>query len=581
MPVLLITDQDENNWLGVCRLSNYLLREGADVRWATAPFTALAGDGTARRLEPGAFLIADIKPVTKPMLAAAQERYGVRAQTFASLRGFKGFALRRIRIAVYGGGGAPYNHARIFAELGFQVDFVSPREICAGALDDFNLLAVPGGGGLAMLGQLNPLGEEGCQRIKAWVQRGGMYIGSCAGAFDAAIVADSFLEVCPQQRQMQLVNALVWNRGDTEWIGLESPGVGVIECRNLQPDHPVMFGMPESFHITHYNGPLFDTDTDALPDASSATGLSAVAGASEDFTNSERFLRFGETCELEGTVIGRAARAGICNIVCGRNGRGRVILFGSHPEFGYNLAMDEWGLPGRMLANAAFWQAAERATIDPVLVQRRGDAEQAHLIYSGLESIASACGAISAAVERLNDVTSEDASWLAENHAMSLFGLNGREIWARGLADFAELSERMHEALERAARLVARSEALLSAGSTAAEDRKRLLRETLRAFVDALHHRAPAEWQQDFGYEGILQLLERAEVMLRTAKANRDLPFPPSANPYTYFDSSPYQLVAGSYLAANGVYLNSWQLLQMHLRQLDEMAFAIDSAGTD
>ena len=44
-----------------------------------------------------------------------------------------------------------------------------------------------------------------------------------------------------------------------------------------------------------------------------------------------------------------------------------------------------------------------------------------------------------------------------------------------------------------------------------------------------------------------------------------------SSNPYAYFDASPYQLVVGSYLAATGVYLNSWQLLQVHLRENVEL----------
>ena len=294
MSDLLIIEQSENNWQRACRLGNYLLREGAELRWATEPCMAKVEGGTTREFERGTLLVTELGSVTKQMFQAAQERYGVGAQAVTSLQGFVGLTLRQMRIALYGGGGAPFNHARIYAELGFAVEFIGPQEIRAGALDDFDLLAVPGGGGLAMVGQLSPLGEQGCRVIKTWVQRGGMYIGSCAGAFDAAIVADSFLEVCPQQRQMQLVNALIWNRGDTEWIGLESPGVGVIECRNQRPDHPVMYGMPEKFHITHYNGPLFDTATDRLPDASAATGLSAVLGAREDFTHSERFLDFCE-----------------------------------------------------------------------------------------------------------------------------------------------------------------------------------------------------------------------------------------------------------------------------------------------
>jgi len=581
MSAHFIVEQREDNWQRACRLINFLLRENAEIRWATEPFGAEATNGKPLVLERGTFLITDVGTISPLRLQAALERYGVPAAAVADLRGFVGLLLNPLRIAIYGGGGAPFNHARIFAELGFQVEFISAQEIRAGKLDDYDLFAVPGGGGLAMVGQLNPLGEEGCRLIKAWVQRSGMYIGSCAGAFDAAIVAESFLEVCPQQRHLQLVNALIWNRGDTEWIGLESPGVGVIESRNLKPEHPIMFGLPERFNITHYNGPLFDVDTDLLPDSSMATGLSAVAGFSADFTHSERFLRFSEGCDPQATVLGKASHEGRFNIVSGFNGLGRVVLFGSHPEFGYNLAMDDWGLPARMLANAAFWQAGQLRKARPPCVKRESGVAHAWPSGSGLEKIADACGAVNDAVEQLHDLAQAVTAWLAEDHAMSVFGLSGRKVWERGLEDFADLTGRIHSALERATTLLERADALLSAGGRENDRRRQLLQDMVRAFEDALHYRTPSEWQQDFGYEGVLQMLARTEAMLRRAIENSDISFEASANPYAYFESSPFQLVVGSYLAANGVYLNCWQLLQVHLLRIEEQIFAIDCAMTD
>ncbi len=576
-----IIEQREDNWRRACRLINFLLRENAEIRWATEPFGAEATNGKLLGLERGAFLITDAGTKSALKLQAALERYSVPATAVADLRGFVGLLLNPLRIAIYGGGGAPFNHARIFAELGFQVEFISAQEIRAGKLDDYDLFAVPGGGGLAMMGQLNPLGEEGCRLIKTWVQRGGMYIGSCAGAFDAAIVAESFLEVCPQQRHLQLVNALIWNRGDTDWIGLESPGVGVIESRNLKPEHPIMFGLPERFNITHYNGPLFDVDTDLLPDASAATGLSAVAGAGVDFSHSERFLRFSEGCEPQATLLGKAAREGRFNIVSGFNGLGRVVLFGSHPEFGYNLAMDDWELPARMLANAAYWQAGQLREARPPCVKREPGVAHAWPSGSGLEKIAETCGAINDAVEQLHDLAQADSTWLAEDHAMSVFGLSGRMVWERGLEDFADLTGRIHSALERATTLLERADALLSAGGRENDQRRQLLQDMVHAFEDAVHYQTPEEWRQDFGYEGILQMLARTITMLRRAIENNDISFEASTNPYAYFESSPFQLVVGSYLAANGVYLNCWQLLQVHLLRIEEQIFAIDCAMAD
>ena len=579
MSRMFVLSEHSGEWQRACRLVNYLLREGAELRWATEPFKALTSEGQTLALARGDYLIADLKHVSQAMLNAAQARYGIQAQAVDSLRGFVGLLLQPLRIALYGGGGAPFNHARIFAELGFHSEFISPQEVRAGMLDEYDLFGVPGGGGLAMIGQLTPLGEDGCRRIKDWVQRGGMYIGSCAGSFDAAIVAESFLEVCPQQRQMQLVNALIWNRGDTEWIGLESPGVGVIKSRNLQPDHPVMFGLPERFDITHYNGPLFDTDTAVLPDASAAKGLAAVAGARDDFTPSERFLSFSQPRQLDATLLGRAAKEGRFNIVSGYNGLGRVLLFGSHPEFGYNLAMDNWGAPARMLANAAYWQSAQLGAGRPTMVKRERGIAQSHPLGSGLSRIAEACGAINNAVEALHDLATDNATWLDESHAMSVFGMSGREVWQRGLGDFADLTGRMHVALERANNLLKRADALLNNDGADADQRKQVLSDMLSALEEAVHHQTPAEWRQDFGYEGVLQMLSRAESMLRRAKDNGDSAFDASDNPYAYFESSPYQLVVGSYLAANGVALNSWQLLQAHLLRIEEQIFAIDAAA--
>ncbi len=575
---MFVVGQDSGEWKRACRLVNTLLREGAEIRWATEPFGARTADGAMLDLARGTYLVSDLKLASLQMLEAAQARYGIYTQAVESIDSFVGLLLQPLRIALYGGGGAPFNHARIFAELGFHAEFISPQEVRAGGLEDYDLFGVPGGGGLAMIGQLTPLGEVGCRRIKDWVQRGGMYIGSCAGSFDAAIVADSFLQVCPEQRQMQLVNALIWNRGDTEWIGLESPGIGVIQSRNLRPDHPVMFGLPERFDITHYNGPLFDTDTSALPDASDAIALSAVAGAGEDFTYSERFLRFSESQQPETTLLGGAVDEGIANIVSGYNGLGRVLLFGSHPEFGYNLAMDEWAAPARMLANAAFWQSAQLGAARPPTVKRAAGTAQSHPIGSGLSRIARACGAIGDAVEQLHDQVRDDAAWLEETHAMSVFGMSGREVWRRGLADFTEVTGRMHDALARAQNLLERANALLGDDGLAADPRKQLLGDMLQALEDAVQHRTPAEWKQDFGYEGVLQMLERAESMLSRARENSEMSFEPSANPYAYFESSPYQLVVGSYLAANGVYLNSWQLLQAHLLRIEEQIFVIEAA---
>ena len=575
MTQLAIIDQTTENWQRVCRLVNFLLREGAELRWATESFRAIRADGTAKELRAGSFLVTGMTLGTELTLNAALQRYGVDLEPIASVAGFAGHRLYAPRIALYGGGGAPFNHARIFAELGFDVEFISPQELRAGALAAYDIFVIPGGGGQAMIGQLAPLGDEGCRAIKRWVQEGGMYVGSCAGSFDAAIVADSFVQACPQQRHLQMVNAMVWNRSDTEWMGLASPGIGVIESRVLQADHPVMFGLPERFPITHYNGPLFEPATDALADASAVQALTAVDGAAADFTPSELFLRCSESRDQAHTLLGRAAAESRSNIVSGYNGLGRVVLFGSHPEFGYNLAMDAWDLPARMLANAAFWQAGHMGEARPRQIKRAAGVAHAYPPGSGLGRIGEACGAITDALEQLAGCDNGSIGFLAEDHAMSMFGLSGGEIWRRGLDDFADITARLQASVAQAERLLADATSLIDQDRALDSEDVATLREMVAAFEDALCYETPAAWGQDFGYEGILQMLGRVESMLRRAVENMETTFEPSDNPYAYFDSSPYQLVVGSYLAANGVYLNSWQLLRAHLLRIEEQLFAM------
>ena len=217
------------------------------------------------------------------------------------------------------------------------------------------------------------------------------------------------------------------------------------------------------------------------------------------------------------------------------------MLFGSHPEFGFNLAMDGWDAPARMLANAAYWQAAHLDQARPRRVKRGNGIAQSYPAGSGLARIGKACAAITDALEGLQDCDKGEAAFLAEDHAMSAFGLSGREIWRRGLADFADITGRMQTAVSDGENLLERARQWVGQHPELQDDEVALLQEMVRALEEALHYRTPPEWQLDFGYEGVLQMLERAERMLRLAAKNIELEFEYDANPYAYFDSSPFQ----------------------------------------
>lgn len=419
------------------------------------------------------------------------------------------------RVALYGSGGAPYHHAVILAQAGHQVSFVFPADIEDGALDGFDAFVMPGGGYRAMHGQLEPLGASGCRAIRGYVERGGMYIGSCAGSYDAATVPARFLETCPVQSELRLLDARVWNEGDSKFGVLQSPGIGELMAENAAPDHPVMAGVPARFPITHYNGPFF----------AGGQALARVAGAGRQFTPAEDFLgrraQGAPGTPAESLLVDRAAEAGVANIVAGARGAGRVVLFGSHPEFGLTVSLDDPVPTARLLLNAVDWQVAESGGAVPrdvpVVAERPIDPM---VLQGDLAALPALAERITERAARLRDRSGEP--WLDENHAMSLLGRTPREIWAAALDGIPVLAAE-----------AARDAAALPGWLVSFEP--------------------PAGWPVDGGFHGIRPLLAGADWQLAGAESAWRDGWPGSVRDgYDYLLESPYHLVAGSYLAAIG-----------------------------
>jgi hypothetical protein len=412
------------------------------------------------------------------------------------------------RIALYAGGGAPYNHAAILARAGHEIEFVYAADIVAGALDGVDVFVMPGGGYRAMAGQLVPLGAEGCRRIADWVRAGGMYLGSCAGSYDAAITPPAFLDACPMQSELRLVSARVWNDGASTLGVIQSPGIGELVAEVADAAHPVMAGMPSTFRITHYNGPLFV----------GGSALATVTGTTDAFTPAEHFLADGPD-EL---LIDRGVEERVSNIVAEEVGEGRVVLFGSHPEFGATLTLDDLAPASSMLLNAVAWQAASRpevAIAGPPLVTRAPvDAEVRRVDLADLADRAASIRERAAALQRRTAAGAPP--WLGADQAMAMLGRSGREVWDAALRSIPDLVD---EAVAAAPELP----------------------------EHVLSFRPPAEWDVDGGFWGVAPLLEQIDGLLAEADARWDESFP-AADGYDHMRDSPYHLVAGSYLAAVG-----------------------------
>ena len=121
--------------------------------------------------------------------------------------------------------------------------------------------------------------------------------------------------MCPVQAKLQMVNAKVWNDSkNTEWVGLQSPGIGVIKVKNQIPEHPILWNVPEEFEISHYNGPIFEVVANScIEGASQAIGLLKWSGITDNFTPSEEFLNDLPKAEL--TVSQSAVQEMRCIVV--------------------------------------------------------------------------------------------------------------------------------------------------------------------------------------------------------------------------------------------------------------------------
>jgi glutamine amidotransferase-like uncharacterized protein len=87
-------------------------------------------------------------------------------------------------IGIYTGSGASHSwlwFVEILDRMGFyNVHFVGEKDILSNALEAMNVLLMSGGDTFAIA---EGLGKEGSDKLKSFIEGGGLYIGSCAGAY--------------------------------------------------------------------------------------------------------------------------------------------------------------------------------------------------------------------------------------------------------------------------------------------------------------------------------------------------------------------------------------------------------------
>lgn len=205
---------------------------------------------------------------------------------------------KTFRIAIYdapgtAGPGIPKLHEHFHRQTSIQLVRVSPADIAAGVLDQFQLVIFSGGSGSA---QSKSLGEAGRKQVRDYIHSGGGYVGICAGSYLACEGFSWGLNVLDAKTVSNK-----WRRGRA-----------IVKMELTPPGHNLLGKLEHPTDIKYANGPILAPANSAdIPD------FQPLA-----FYRTE----IAENDSPKGVMINSPA------VVSGSFGKGRVVCFGPHPE---------------------------------------------------------------------------------------------------------------------------------------------------------------------------------------------------------------------------------------------------------
>ena len=208
-----------------------------------------------------------------------------------------------VRAAVYVGPGARGVGAFRWMQLmdqaeGVEARFVDGEAIRNGALESADLLVMPGGKSRVEAAEL---GEKGQREVRAFIERGGSYVGTCAGAF---------LLMGGEEPEKKILGIAPFKHVDGEWGGEAMLQVAYTKTAER------LTGMTITNHTERFNGGPVMVPT------------KAVSGA-----NFKVMSRFKSNLHSEEAKPNLPSMGGAASAVAGTFGKGRVWLFSTHPEY--------------------------------------------------------------------------------------------------------------------------------------------------------------------------------------------------------------------------------------------------------
>jgi glutamine amidotransferase-like uncharacterized protein len=176
-------------------------------------------------------------------------------------------------------------------------------QVAEGILDELDVIVLPGGGGSA---QVRDLGKEGSKKVESFVERGGGYVGFCAGAYTGAERTAG-----KSSSTLNLLAGVHPNHGGEGW----ARGAAMTQFENTKALTDLLpeYNDADSVFYAYNQGPLLDMkDVPAV----------------EDYVVLQRFASdvHHKIPDAKGIMPGRIA------LMLGDRKAGKVVLCSAHPE---------------------------------------------------------------------------------------------------------------------------------------------------------------------------------------------------------------------------------------------------------
>jgi glutamine amidotransferase-like uncharacterized protein len=239
-----------------------------------------------------------------------------------SLKANRDFSPSSPSIGIYTGSGASHSwlwFVEILDRMGFyHVHFVDERDILSNALEPLNVLLMSGGDTFAIA---EGLGAEGSDKLRRFIEGGGLYIGTCAGAYLPLRSSMDFLN------RFNFIDVRISNisrrLSETERISFEKHACSSYGCEF------VFHVVREDVILEMVNGYQGDGKKEMIaplfggPSMLRSEDIEPIA-IYKGFTKKTKFL----------VEEGLAERTLIGNIAIGKKsmGKGHLYIFGPHFE---------------------------------------------------------------------------------------------------------------------------------------------------------------------------------------------------------------------------------------------------------